>query len=58
MHSLDTVQDFLNKLGIKPPMNLNENDIFFSLNRVIIRPTKIMNRAEKKMDPFLENKVH
>ena len=54
MHTLDTVQDFLSKLGIKPPMHLME--IFFSLNRVTVRPTKILNRAVKKAGTFLEIK--
>ena len=44
--TLDTVQDFLIKLGIKPRMHLFEIGIF-SLHHVIVRPTKIMNRADK-----------
>jgi hypothetical protein len=44
---LDTVQDFLIKLGIKPPMHLHIGNKHFSLNHVIVRPTKIMNRATK-----------
>ena len=44
---LETVQDFLIKLGIKPLMYLLEISIF-SLNNVIIRLTKIMNRATKQ----------
>ena len=43
--SLDTVQDFLIKLGIKPRMHLLEIGIF-SLYHVIFRPTKIVNRAD------------
>ena len=43
---LDTVQDFLIKLGIKLCMHLWEMSIF-SLINVIFRPTKIMNRADK-----------
>ena len=43
---IETVQDFLIKLGIKPLMHLLEISIF-SLNKVIVRPTKIMNRADK-----------
>ena len=39
---LDTVQDFLIKLGIKPCVRILEISIF-SLNHVIIRPTKVMN---------------
>ena len=38
--SLETVQDFLIKLGIKPLM-------YFSLNNAILRLIKIMNRADK-----------
>ena len=41
-----TVQDFLIKLGVKPRMHLLEIDIFW-LYHVIVRPTKIMNRANK-----------
>ena len=44
---LDTIQDFLRKLGMKPHLHLVKISIF-SLNNVIIRPTKIMNRANKK----------
>ena len=40
--ALETVQDFLIKLGIKPLMHLLEINIF-SLNYVIVRLTKIMN---------------
>ena len=43
---LDTVQDFLIKLGIKPRMHLLEIDIF-SLDHVIVRPIKIMNSVDK-----------
>ena len=43
---VDTVQDFLIKLGIKPQMHLWEISIS-SLNNVIVRPTKTMNRANK-----------
>ena len=45
MVTVDTVQDFLIKLGIKPCMHLWEISIL-SLNNVIVRPTKIMNRAD------------
>ena len=38
---LDTIQDFLRKLGMKPQMHLVEISIF-SLNHVIVRPTKII----------------
>ena len=43
---LDTVQDFLIKLGIKPHLHILKISIF-SLNHVIIRPTKIMNNLLK-----------
>ena len=43
---VDTIQDFLIKLGIKPGMHLWEISIL-SLNNVFIRCTKIMKRAHK-----------
>ena len=43
---LDTVQDFLIKLGIKLLMHLWEISIL-SLNNVIIRPAESTNRADK-----------
>ena len=43
---VDTVQDFLIKLGIKPIMHLLKISIL-SLNIVIIRLTKIMNNLVK-----------
>ena len=43
---VESVQDFLIKLDMKPCMHLMEISIF-SLNLVIIRPAKIMNRANK-----------
>ena len=43
---LDTVQDFLIKLGIKPHLHKLKISIF-SLNHVIVRPTKIMNNLLK-----------
>ena len=48
---IDTVQDFLIKLGIKPHLHLWEVGIL-SLNSVIVRPTKIMNRADKNWAHF------
>ena len=45
------VQDFLIKLGIKPLMHLFEISTF-SLNNVIVRLTKIMNRADKNWAHF------
>ena len=45
---LDTVQDFLIKLDIKRLMRL----VFFSLKNVIVRLTKIMNRANKNWGHF------
>ena len=44
--SLETLQYFLIMLGIKPLMYLLEISIF-SLNNVIVRLTKIMNRSDK-----------
>ena len=38
--AIDTVQDCLVKLGIKPYMHLWEMSIF-SLNNVLVRPTKL-----------------
>ena len=48
---LDTFQDFLIKLDIKPLIHLLEISIF-SLNNVILRLTKIMNRADKNRAHF------
>ena len=48
---LDTIQDFLINLGIKPRMHLREISIC-SINNVIIRLTKIMNRADKNWAHF------
>ena len=53
---VDTVQDFLIKLGIKPCMHLWEINIF-SLDNVVVRLTKIMNWADKNWAHYLENKV-
>ena len=49
--ALDTVQDFLIKLGIKPWLHILKISIFL-LNHVIVRPTKIMNRADKNWAHF------
>ena len=43
---LDNVQDFLIKLVIKPRLHILKISIF-SLNHVILRPTKIMNNLLK-----------
>ena len=43
---VESVQDFLIKLDMKPWMHIVEINIF-SLNLVIVSPTKIMNRADK-----------
>ena len=48
---VDTVQDFVIKVGIKTRMNLLEIGMF-SLNHVIDGPTKIMNRADKNWACF------
>ena len=45
---VESVQDFLIKLDIKPLMHLQEISTF-SLNNVISRLTKIMNRADKTL---------
>ena len=54
---VDAVQDFLIKLGIKPHMYLWEIGIL-SLNNVIVRPTKIMNRANKKGHIFRKQSMY
>ena len=46
IYVLDTIQDFLCKLGMKPHMYLVEISIF-SLNHVIVRPTKIIKDLYK-----------
>ena len=51
IHTLESVQDFLIKLDIKPLMRLSEISTF-SLNNVIVRLTKIMNRADKNWAHF------
>ena len=43
---IDTIQDFLCNLGMKPHMHLVEIGIF-SLNHVIVRPTKIIKDLRK-----------
>ena len=43
---LETIQDFLCTLGMKPHMHLVEIT-FFSLNHVIARPTKIIKDLRK-----------
>ena len=45
-YRLDTVQDFMIELGIKPFVHILEISIF-SRNHVIVRPTKIMNNLLK-----------
>ena len=49
--TIESVQDFLIKLDMKPFMHLVEISIF-SLNLVIVRLTKIMNRADKNRAQF------
>ena len=49
--AVDTVQDFLIKLDMKPCMHLVKISIFL-LNRIIVRLTKIMNRADKNWAQF------
>ena len=41
LYGVDTIQDFLRKLGMKPHVHLVGISIF-SLNNVLIRPTKII----------------
>ena len=48
---LESAQDFLIELGIKPLMHLLEISTF-SLNNGIIRLTKIINRADKNWAHF------
>ena len=48
---VESVQDFLIKLDMKPWMHIVEINIF-SLNLVIVSPTKIMNRADKNWAQF------
>ena len=48
---LESVQNFLIKLDMKSCMHLVEISIF-SLNLVIVRLTKIMNRADKNWAHF------
>ena len=52
---LDSVKDFLIKLGIKPRMHLWGISIF-SIKHVIVRPTKIMNWADKNWAHFYKIK--
>ena len=47
-YRVETVQDFLIKLGIKPLMHLLEKSIF-SLNNDLVRLTKIMNNLVKDL---------
>ena len=49
--NLETVIDFWIKLDIKPLMHLLEISIF-SLNNVILRVPKIMNRTDKNQAHF------
>ena len=48
---LETIQDFLIKLGIKPSMHLLEINIF-SLNNDLVRLTKITNKFDKDLKIF------
>ena len=48
---VESVQDFLIKLDMKPRMHLVEISIF-SLNLDIVRLTKIMNRGDKNWAQF------
>jgi hypothetical protein len=53
---LDTVQDFLCKLQIKLHLHLVTINKHCFIYQVIIRPIKMINRADK-LGTFLENKV-
>ena len=46
LYYIDTIQDFLCELGMKQHMHLVEISIF-SLNHVIVRPTKIIKDLHK-----------
>ena len=48
---IESVQDFLIKLGIKPLKHILEISTF-SLDNVIVRLTNIMNRADKNWAHF------
>ena len=48
VYRLETVQDFLIKLDIKPLMHLLEMSIY-SLNNDLLRLTKIMNKLVKDL---------
>ena len=48
---VESVQDFLIKLDMKPRMHLVEISIF-SLNKDLVRLTKIMNRGDKNWAQF------
>ena len=47
-YTLDTIQDFLFKLGMKAHMHLVEISIF-SLNNVTVRVTKIMKNLLERL---------
>ena len=53
MGKVESFQDFLFKVDMKPCVHLLEICIY-SLNNVIVRPTKIMNRADKNWARFLK----
>ena len=53
---VETVQDFLCKLGMKPRMCLLDIS-FFSLNNVIVRLTKIMNNIGKKLKNLISKVI-
>ena len=55
--SIETVQDFLCKLGMKPHTYACMERSIFAVNKFIVRLEKIMNRADKSWALFLENKV-
>ena len=51
VYAIESVQEFLIKLDMKPYVHLVEISTF-SLNLVIVRPTIIMNRANKNWAQF------
>ena len=54
-YAIESVQDFLIKLDMKPCMHIVEISIF-SVNLVFVRLTKIMNRADKNWAQFYKIK--
>ena len=53
---IDTVQDYLVKLGIKPSMHLWEISIL-SLNNAFVRPTKNHEQSRQKIGIFFRKQI-